>query len=146
MRSGCLTRSRADTKHTKGHKVQPVGIGAVRRLLDELEGAGAGDGLRAARGVQLVEDGVHVALDRAGGDAQAVGDLAIGAAVGHEAQHLHLAVAERLHDQPILGGGDAAVQGPIAVHGGCGQRPSAERIEQLRHVLGMNLAAQTEGE
>src|SRR5438552_9813843 len=62
--------------------------------VEELLAHGVDDRLHPRMQVQLLEDVAHVVLDRVLGDVEVLGDLAVAHALGHELQHLELAVGE----------------------------------------------------
>ncbi len=68
-------------------------------LLEDPQGTGCGDGLRAAADAQLAVDVGGVGLDRSDGDDQLVGNLAIAQPLCDERQHFQLAQAERLEER-----------------------------------------------
>src|SRR4051794_29920095 len=68
---------------------KPTGSQSDQSLL-----AGHTCGLSAISCVEFVKDGANVVLDRALGQHQARGDLFIAQAVGKQAQHVALALAE----------------------------------------------------
>jgi len=61
-----------------------------------VEVSGGGDGLGPAADLELTVDVVDVALDGALRDDQPIRDLLVGEARGNQAQHLQLALTERL--------------------------------------------------
>src|SRR5438128_4646657 len=71
-------------------------------VLEERQGAGAGDGLGPRVHSQLAVDALQVRLDCATRDVEAAGDLLVDEAGREQLQHLLLARAERLR-QAIRG-------------------------------------------
>src|SRR3954451_17584760 len=80
---------------------------AADRLLEveQLLADGVDDGLHAGVEVQLLEDVAHVVLDRVLRDVELVGDLTVREPLGHELEHLELAVGQlRRRDLLLLVG------------------------------------------
>src|SRR5207253_3008784 len=70
--------------------------------VEELLAHGVDDRLHPRVQVQLLEDVAHVVLDRVLGDVEVLGDLAVAHALGHELQHLELAVGETGRGELLL--------------------------------------------
>ena len=64
--------------------------------LDQLQGAGAGEGLGAAGDLQLTKNTIGVGLNGAEGDHQGLRNFGVGFADGNQAEHLQLALAKGL--------------------------------------------------
>ena len=96
-----LTRERVVEQRPggDGHRVQ------ASRDPGQAVGVGVDDGLGAVAGADLGEDVVDVALDRGGGDHEALGDLGVGQALGDQGQDLDLARGEVVGRVRGRGGG-----------------------------------------
>src|SRR5262245_26937081 len=70
-----------------------------RRLTQEAEGPGAGDGLGPVGRAELAEDVTDMLLDRVQYHDELVGDLLVGPAHGQQLEDLQFAAAQRL-DKP----------------------------------------------
>ena len=111
------TRSDAAGNRSWSHRYAPAAtskttspIAARRRKarLIATRGSAArrarGGGRRRWRGAQLAEDAAHVLLDGVLGDEQSLADRAVGAALGHQPEHVELALGQLVERVGALAG------------------------------------------
>ena len=96
-------RCASEARRRGGMCTAPRRHGRGPGLRDQVQVAGAGDGVTTAGRLQLGEDVADVALDCGQGKEEPSGDLLVGAAGGQESQHLQLALGKRFGEW--LGGG-----------------------------------------
>src|SRR5258708_32924029 len=98
---------------------------------------------------QLHQDAAHVLLDRSFGYPELAADAGIGAAFGHEGEHLTLARGEDVQRIVAAAGGDELLD-EGGVDDGTAARDPAERVDELVDVgnpaLGQVAAALAAGE
>jgi hypothetical protein len=87
------------------------------KRLQEVEGPGTNDGLRAALHPQLAAEIIDVPLDRVHAQHQAARDLAVGGPFQQQAQHLALALSERFGEPTGASGGKRKDRGVLLVEG-----------------------------
>jgi hypothetical protein len=82
---------------------------------------------------ELAEDVADVLFDGALGDREAVGDGAVGAALGHQGEDVALARGERVEGGRVPGGLEQAGD-DLGVEGGAARRDPGDRVVELRDV------------
>ena len=86
--------------------------------------------VRRSRGqAELVEDAGHVALDGALADVDLAGDAAVGAALGHQRQHLALARGERV-ERPDLTGPAEHLRDDLRIEHRPAGRDALDRLDE----------------